>query len=282
MGKRTKFQRTCLPQFTLNVIKEPNAQFSEYYEENENEKHDADLPKDIKLDDEVRLDKIKFVEHRELVTLCESEQCLIFALYNLAKRSKPKDALMNEGLLPYLESVLNATRQTWSLRTNALLERSKLERDNRRTVERSLMQVECLVESLKLRSQAGGLNICASNHNNRMRCIYASQLPPFWQIETELVRLYQSLGSTKSALDVALRLELWEDVIACYHQLNLRHKAAEVIQSKMDKEGDTPLLLCMLGDATDDEGCYHKALKLSSDKSSRAYRSLGLRYIALS
>merc|ERR1719273_1771018 len=96
MGKRTKFQRTDLPQFTLNVFKERNAQSAEYYEENE--KNDADLPKDIKLDDEVRLDKIKFVEHRELEALSESEQCLVFALYNLAKRSQPKDAWTNEWL----------------------------------------------------------------------------------------------------------------------------------------------------------------------------------------
>ena len=35
---------------------------------------------------------------------------------------------------------------------------------------------------------------------------------------------------------------------------------------------------CLLGDATDDLSCYHKALELSGDKNARAYRSLGLHH----
>ena len=44
--------------------------------------------------------------------------------------------------------------------------------------------------------------------------------------------------------------------------------------------GESPKLLCMLGDATDDEDHYHKALALSNNRSARAYKSLGLRAYA--
>ena len=57
--------------------------------------------------------------------------------------------------------------------------------------------------------------------------------------------------------------------------LDLRHKAVEKINEKIEKEGENPLLLCMLGDATDDARYYQKAVELSNFKSSRAFRSLG-------
>ena len=57
--------------------------------------------------------------------------------------------------------------------------------------------------------------------------------------------------------------------------LDFRHKAVDVIKEQMVKEGETPLLYCMLGDATDEPLNYEKAIELSKGKSARAYRSLG-------
>lgn len=85
------------------------------------------------------------------------------------------------------------------------------------------------------------------------------------------------MGSTKSALEVFLRLEMWDEVIVCYNQLELRHKAAEIIQQQLDKTS-TPRLWCLLGDATDDVDCYHKALELSGNKNARAFRCLGMHH----
>ena len=279
LGKRTKFQQKDLPQFTLNLTKIDisNAKSGPERPQNGHDRNDANqlhFPKDLKLDDEVRLDKIHFVDDRTCPVLTKIEQCIVFAVYNIVKKSKPRDDLANEQLLPYLETVLSGglENQIWALRTNALLERSKLERDNRRTVERSLMQIETLLDSIR---QTEDLENRFSNL--RMEYIYITKLPPSWQLEVELVRLYQSMGSVKSALDLSLKLELWEDVISCYHILKLRHKAAEVIQTQIEQKGETPLLLCMLGDATDDEKYYLRALELSSNKSSRAYKALGMK-----
>ena len=112
----------------------------------------------------------------------------------------------------------------------------------------------------------------------RLAFMYASRFPPWWEVERSLCSLLQSLGSTKSALDVALRLRAWEDVIHCYHQLGLRHRAAEVIREEMARKGETPMLLCMLGDATDDLENYHRAIEKSGGRSARAFRSLGVYY----
>merc|ERR1719225_354484 len=70
---------------------------------------------------------------------------------------------------------------------------------------------------------------------------------------------------------------MFDEVIACYTLLELRHKAAEVIKQRI-QEKETPKLWCLLGDATDNLECYHKALNLSNNRSARAYRSIGLHH----
>ena len=57
----------------------------------------------------------------------------------------------------------------------------------------------------------------------------------------------------------------------------LRHKAAEVIRQQLETR-ETPLLYCMLGDATDDLEHYNKALEMTEGRSARAHRALGMHH----
>jgi hypothetical protein len=263
LGKRTKFQVKDLAQFTIDVTK-IDEEMDRDDADNETEN---DLPKDLKLDDEVRMDKIKFVDSKRGSTtssLGPTGQAVVLAAFTLKQRSQPNDALTNEELTPYLATILDTNRPCWAIKTSALLFRSKLEGKASRTVERSLMQVETLVDSIKAEQR----------NRRRLRSMYTSRLPPYWRVESELCNLYLSMGSTRSALDIALRLHQWVDVIACYHQLQLRHKAAEVIRKQLEKK-ETPLLYCMLGDATDELDHYSKALEMTNGRSARAHKSLG-------
>ena len=72
-----------------------------------------------------------------------------------------------------------------------------------------------------------------------------------------------------------MQLQLWDEVITCYHLLELRHKAAEVIRDQIEKDGESATLLCMLGDATDDPDYYQKVIEMSNGRSARAFRSVG-------
>jgi hypothetical protein len=105
--------------------------------------------------------------------------------------------------------------------------------------------------------------------------IYGSLWVPFWILEGELVNLLLALGSIKSALDRALKIQLWSEVINCYTRLNLKHKAAEIILQQIQEKGESAHLYCLLGDATENIEHYKKALQISNNRSSRAYRSLG-------
>ena len=261
MGKRTRYQERDIAQFWVDlgtgvsrdIVVEVDREL---------------LPRDIKLEDDVRLNRIKFQDQERDMSkqLTGLQQAVLMARFISKLRALPVDSLTSEEVLPYLLPLLEYP-QAWSLNTMALLARSRLESNMGRTVERALAQVENIVENLKL----------GSKKLERLRLVYCSNLPPVWEVERELGKLMLSLGSTKSALDIYLRLEQWEEVIACYSLLELRHKAAEVIQARLS-EKETPRLWCLMGDATDDLSCYHKALELSGDKNARAYRSLGMHH----
>lgn len=137
MGKRTKFQQHDLPQLTLDI----KSSSSSSSRATTNEDVEKDLPTDLRLDDEVRLEKIKFSETVSEEALSPTEQAVVLSAFTLKLRSQPRDSLTNEELMPYLEAVLRSSPTRWALRTSALLHRSKLESSDRRTVERAMMQV---------------------------------------------------------------------------------------------------------------------------------------------
>ena len=115
-----------LAQFTLEVAS------SRSNHVDEDMAHSDDLPADLKLEDEVRLDRIRFAEEsrNEAVSASDlrpSEQAVLLAAFTLKQRAQPRDELTNEELLPYLSTILSSRRQSWAMKTSALLLRSKLE-----------------------------------------------------------------------------------------------------------------------------------------------------------
>ncbi|KAG8232676.1 hypothetical protein J437_LFUL009922, partial [Ladona fulva] len=154
----------------------------------------------------------------------------------------------------------------WCMQFTVLLERSRLESNHSRTVERSMMQVQALVDALKDEKPDAKI---------RQKYFYICRMPPSWKVEAELAHLLLSLGAVNSALEIFLQIQLWEEVIVCYTILELRHKAVEVIEQQLAAK-ETVKMWCLLGDAKDDVQCYEKAWELSKHKSARAQRHWGL------
>lgn len=46
----------------------------------------------------------------------------------------------------------------------------------------------------------------------RLVCAHCSHLPASWEVERECGKMMLGLGQTKGALEIYLRLELWEEV----------------------------------------------------------------------
>ncbi|KAJ8888281.1 hypothetical protein PR048_007768 [Dryococelus australis] len=224
---------------------------------------------DLSLNDEVRLNKVQFLDEADgqFPLLTPLEQAVVLGTFVYTQKAQPKDKLSEEELLPYLSCILTSP-QSWSLQMAALLFRCRLESNSSRTVERSMMQAQELVDCL----EAAEPSVAARASN-----LFNSYLPPHWRIQADLANLLLSLGSVKSALNIYLQLDLWEDVIRCYNILEQRHLAAEIIRQKLNA-GETVKLWCLLGDATDDVSCYERGWELSKQKSGRAQRHWALYY----
>ncbi|KAK6617314.1 hypothetical protein RUM44_005645 [Polyplax serrata] len=264
LGKRTKFQLENIAQLILKV----NIDGEEILKD-ENKESICKLPTDLKLDDDVRLDKIKFADSLSdsFPDLSGLQQAVVLANLFLIEKSQPKDSLRDEELYPLLQCILDQPK-VWSIKTTTLLLRSKLEANHKRTVERSMMQLQVLVDSIK----DPKLSL-----SERSVLFFASHLPPIWQLRSVLADSLISMGSIKSALELYLNLECWEKVILCYNLLQMRHKAQEIIEQELNKD-PSPKLWCLLGDAKDDVSCYQKAWELSNNRSARAQRHWALFY----
>ena len=60
----------------------------------------------------------------------------------------------------------------------------------------------------------------------RAEYFYVSRMPLERELHGMLADLQLSLGAVNSALDLYLRLEMWEKVIACYQLLEMKHKVS--------------------------------------------------------
>ena len=206
LGKRTKYQEKDVAQFTLELnLKVEDSKLEEVDR--------ALLVRDVRLDDDLRLDKIAFKEKRadHTSSLDALQQAVLASMFGLKLRSLPTmDALTQEEVAPYLAPLLEHPR-AWALHASALLARSQLESNAGRTVERALAQAESVVESLRLPG-------CFQSA--RLAFVHVSHLPPVWEVERTLGKMMVALGQVKSALDIYLRLELWEEVILMLINLN--------------------------------------------------------------
>nr|AON96559.1 tetratricopeptide repeat protein 2 [Bicyclus anynana] len=259
LGKRTKFQQEALAQLALSSELDDSIERLSA----EQSHGDSELPVEIELQDDLRLNQIAFNENITQAELPSLEQTLCLLNVQFLQKSQPKDDLRDEEVRPYIDAILSQKSGPWSTRVAALLTRCKLEANHKRTVERAMLQAETIV------NDKSGVS-----STSRLSYLWATGLPPAWSWRQQLADLYLSLGLVKAALEEYQKLQLWEDVIVCYTMLQLRHKAAEVIQQQIDIE-PTVKLYCLLGDATDDITCYSKAWEFSNHKSSRAQRHWG-------
>uniref|UniRef100_A0A8D9DSA8 Tetratricopeptide repeat protein 27 n=1 Tax=Cacopsylla melanoneura TaxID=428564 RepID=A0A8D9DSA8_9HEMI len=299
LGKRTKWQEKNIAQLLLDIkftesnsektnidtVSNKNEQenttsssvelsnTTENLQHNPREGATTTLPHNVKLDDDTRLDTIAYEDAARIPSLSSSQQLIVYANLVYIYRTSPKDGLKLEELRPYIDVLLGqddvdvgGARLLWGVRYGVLFLRSKLESDHRRTVERSMMQLEEL---------RGSLTKEVPESEMRLELFFMSCIPSANTMESTLANVLVSLGDIKSALTIYESLHHWEEMICCYNLLQLRHLSVEVIREQLAVK-ETPKLYCLLGDATDEVEHYHTAWKLSGERSARAMKSLGM------
>lgn len=261
LGRRTQYQRRDIAQLMIDVKVERD-------EDDDVQVPSQEFPKDVMLNDDVRLPHVAFTNagDGEYPDLQPLEQVALVAVFVQRKKSQAKDNIQNEELLPYIHCLLSHPK-VWALAISALLFRSRIECEHKRTIERSMLQTQ---ELMALNSNPTPVSL-------RLALFYCSYAPPSFIIASECASILVAMGSMQTALDIYLKLQMWDEVITCYNYLKLRHRSAEVIKEQMMK-GETVKLWCSLGDATDDVTCYERAWELSQQRSAQAQRHWGMFY----
>ena len=267
LGKRTKWQQEDRPQLVVKV--KYTGQPVMAGELPASILLPSDLPKDVLLQDDTRLPRPIFRDQDQdlIPNLRPVEQAALLATLTHLRRSSASDDQLDLESKAYLVALLQYPKN-WCLQLSALLLRSHVEATESRAMERSLTQVEELVAAVGREEPS---------RRERLRLFGASLVPPHWEVHQELARMLMRLGCVKTALEIFERLHLWEDVVTCFNDLQMRQRAAEVVREQLQK-GETPKLLCMLGEATDDTEYYLRAWELSGHRSGRAQRCLGNHY----
>ena len=224
------------------------------------------------------------------------DQCILLAMCLNVRNMSPVHGLTGEQMAPYVDRVVSHPRN-WSVHTMALLLRSRLEAHRTRTVERSALQLQALVDQLPTAD---------STVQERLLYIHELCMPSKWELQRELAQRFFALGVVKSALEIFERLEMWEEVVKCWQSMERPEKGIAVVRDLLeDKKAEADFVIarektstaarkqtldaareaklwCLLGDLEPAHAAEHytKAWDVSKHTSGLAMRSLGGYYFA--
>lgn len=325
LGKRTKFQQNALSQLVLlaesrrrdDDVRERSSadagtsvgplngsHFQSGAAEEEERRGKSSFPETLPLNDDTLLEQTEFTSSNPSTTtllrhldpssqppLHPLDQCILLSLCLNVRNTSPSHGLTNEQMSPYVARVISHPRN-WSVHTMALLLRSRLESTRTRTVERSTLQLQALVDQMPTAD---------SELSERLLYFHAIPLPSKWEMERELALRYLSIGVVKSALEIFERLEMWEEVVKCWQSMERHDRAIDIVRDLLHgrkEEAESVLsrgkdvssakritldtareakLWCLLGDLEPENAVahYEHAWRLSKESSGRAMRSLG-------
>ncbi|EGO02136.1 hypothetical protein SERLA73DRAFT_166631 [Serpula lacrymans var. lacrymans S7.3] len=311
LGKRTKFQQTELSQLVL--LAESRARDAEERNDTVNGSHAVSgseavapqVPATLALNDDTLLEQTEFtsstpsapsshlshIDPSSQPALHLIDQCILLSLCLNVRNTSPSHGLTSEQMSPYVARVILHPKN-WSVHTMALLLRSRLESSRTRTVERSTLQLQALVDQMPTAD---------STLSERLLYFHSIPLPSKWEMERELASRFMSLGVVKSALEIFERLEMWEEVVKCWQSMERQDKGIEIVRDLLEGRKEESELVtsrskaaaslrrgaidsareaklwCLLGDLEPDNAPEHykHAWALSKETSGRAMRSLG-------
>jgi tetratricopeptide (TPR) repeat protein len=320
LGKRTKFQQAELSQLVLlaesQLQDSPPSQKVKFIDTEVKNVNPATasqhIPETLALNDDTLLEQTEFTSSKPAGSgslqrlshidpsaqppLHPLDQCILLSLCLNVRNTSPLHGLTTEQMTPYVARVI-AHPRNWSVHTMALLLRSRLESSRTRTVERSTLQLQALIDQMPTSD---------SSTSERLLYFHSIPLPSRWEMEKELAERFLSLGVVKSALEIFERLEMWEEVVKCYGALEQPVKGVAIVRDLLEgrkedaeavisrgKSTSTPRkilqdttreakLWCLLGDLDPANAAEHykRAWQLSNETSGRAMRSLGGYYFA--
>ena len=151
----------------------------------------------------------------------------------------------------------------WMVYSTTLLERSYLEFEKRRTMDRAMMQIQALLDqhstSLTVfQSSRDDVEEAAPAHL-RLQLLPILVYPSQYEIKRDLAQRYLRCQIFNSALNLFTELEMWDEVVTCYQLLQKPRRAEVLVRERLEQGGETPYMVCALADLTQSEELYERA-----------------------
>ncbi|CAK5061240.1 unnamed protein product [Meloidogyne enterolobii] len=236
LGKRTQFQEKSVPQLFV--------EFEVTSTTNQKIEEPTEIIQNTKNGDDTLLEKILFDE-------------------------KPKNKIQKINSHQIACILVIDQRPFWSLQMRALIERSKLEAKNSRRIERACSQMEILANILNENVKNESIE------SERLNLIFVCSPLPFWKVSKLHAEILLSLGCFSEAIRIFEKLNYWEDVVKCYLNSGQSEKAEILIKKLLEEKGENLFYYCLLGNITNEECFYLKAIEVSEDGNALARASLG-------
>lgn len=269
LGKRTRYQVNSTSQLLLDVTRKDSQQTANTI--NRTNETDFILPKNLALNDDVVLNQIQFENEgdnqNQNIQLNIVEQLTLLLIIHDRHINNPRHEITTEEQLAFLTYILSKP-SNWCVQTCSLILRAKHETENKRKIERTLLQLQELFDQI---------NYPKPSSQFRLEYFYATPIYSTWKLENDMANIYVKIGLINNALDLYLHLKKWTDVISCYQILKKLSLAESVIREQL-KIKETPELFCSLGEVTDEFEYFQRAWELSKERSGRAQRLMGKYY----
>ncbi|XP_020527481.1 tetratricopeptide repeat protein 27 homolog isoform X1 [Amborella trichopoda] len=193
------------------------------------------------------------------------QQAVILAHCLFIRKNTPDDEMQKWEMAPFIEAVDAQQLSHYMVRCFCEILRVRWESTRNRTKQRALLMMDELVNDIKEVSPSAGHRI------HYAFVVYAPTIPA---LQKEYGELLVACGMIGDALKIFEELELWDNLILCYRLLEKNAAAIDLIKTRLCHTPEDPRLWCSLGDVTNNDVNYIKALEVSKNKSARAQRSL--------
>jgi hypothetical protein len=261
MGKKTKYQEDEIP---ILVIESESSTLELNKESVENE------PNKVKLDEENPLLEVPNITDDTFLKstdLSLYDQIYINALLHCLKKSLPDDDILREIIVTYCNKSLGKSFD-WLVYSKILINKCQAEDKKTKTIERCLLQIQSLCDQYNDRTPVP---------YERLKYYFSIDYPTIWDLKKIYAEAFMHFGAVMTAFDIFKEIEMYEECIHCLYIAGKTQRAQEFADEMLKKKED-PGIYCILGELHNKEEYFFKALEISKNKYTRAYRCLGKFY----
>lgn len=248
---------------------------------------------------------------KEIEHLTPLQQALALTNGEIVKAKNAWQELTWEQMSPYVNLVIQNSKSPYGtssmLQVQAMLLRVTFEQNKGRYLERCMTQMEEISRFVDDSMDTSSQETRLASACERNVMLFASAVPPKWELKKHLAVAFGKMGLVKSAMEIFRKLEYWDELVDCHRLIGNLGAAEAMVREQLDNldkavldegvdgsiEGSTnilkygsqgaaqaraarrPRLLCVLGDVTRNKEHFMTAWEESDCKYGRAKRALG-------